>query len=104
MRLEIFQLKTGWREEREEDLPLRFNHGTRWQIPLKDFSHRRILDERELDTEADNHGQHQADDEVLKDSQASHGSVGPVKDENDHDVQDGDCASCYQRYGRHKEV
>lgn len=74
------------------------NDDTRGQIPAKDLNDRRALDHGHLDAKAYHHGQDKSDNKVLKQTQAFHRAVGLVKEQNDHDIQDGDGAARDKRH------
>lgn len=66
------------------------DNGAGGEIALEDLSDAGVLDQRELDAKADDDAQDQKEDEELKDAEAFHGAVWAVKDEDGHDVEDGE--------------
>lgn len=74
------------------------------QVSFEDISNRRLLNERQLDAEANDYCHDQAYDEVLERSQAFHGSMRAVEEQNNHDIQDRDGTASYQRDGRNQKV
>jgi hypothetical protein len=56
------------------------------QVAAKDGADRGILDEGELDTEADDDGQDESHDEELECAQALEGAGRPVEDEDEQDI------------------
>lgn len=65
------------------------DNGTGGEIALEDLPDAGMLDQGELDAKADDDAQDQEEDEELKDAEAFHGAVWAVKDEDGHDVEDG---------------
>lgn len=59
-----------------------------WQVATKDGADGGILDEGELDTEADDDGYDKGHDKKLKCTQAPEGAGRPVEDEDEQDVND----------------
>ena len=76
------------------DLRLAFDKLTGLHVASEDLSDGSIVDERHLNTEAYNYSEDQTDDKTFKDAKRLHGSFWAVEEENHHDVQDGDGASC----------
>ena len=62
------------------------------------------MDERQLNAEADYYSKDQANDETFKDAKRLHGSFWAIEEEDHHDVQDGDGASCNQWHFRSQEI
>ena len=65
-----------------------------WQIAAEDGADGGILDEGELDTEADDDSEDEGHDEELECAQALEGAAWPVEDEDEQDIHDGDGTAC----------
>lgn len=83
---------------------IRLDNGAGGEIALEDLPDTGMLDQRELDAKADDDAQDQEEDEELKDAEAFHGAVWTVKDEDSHDVEDGEGTACNKGKFGDKEI
>lgn len=67
---------------------MRLNEFLGRQVAAKDGADGGILDEGELDTEADDDGDDKSHDEELECTQAPEGASRPVEDQDEQDVDD----------------
>lgn len=75
------------------DLRVRLDQRRRRGVAAEDGAHRGVLDHGELDAETDDYGEDEGHDEELKEAQAAHRALGPVEDEDEQDVGNGDGAA-----------
>ena len=73
---------------------MRLDEFFRRQVAAEDGADGGILDEGELDTEADDDGEDESHDEELECAQALEGTAWPVEDEDKHDIHNRDGTSC----------
>lgn len=79
------------------NVPLGFDQGAGRNVASEDVANVCIFDERELDAETDDDAKNKQADTELKHSQATHGAIRSIKDEDKHDVDNGDGDTSYER-------
>jgi hypothetical protein len=81
---------------------LLLNNGARRQVALEDVSYSDILHKGQLYAEANYHTKHQAYNEELEYSEALHGPMRLVEEEDDQDIDDRNGTASDQGYLRDK--
>lgn len=85
------QIKTMWHHSGAENAAAEvqafiFDNRRRWQIAFENLANRRISDERKLNAETDNNPKDKDHDEAFERSEAAHGTIWAIEDENDEDI------------------
>ncbi|PMB67043.1 hypothetical protein BM221_006705 [Beauveria bassiana] len=83
---------------------LRLDQLPRGHEAAKDVADARLVNHGELYAEADDDAEHEQADKELKQAQALHGAVGAVKDEDEHDVDNGEGDAGDERQARDQQV